>query len=128
MAEGVGRHFVAGWRAVPFWQGALTVAASPLVGLDRMAFGSRRALARDLELSDADRFVDSDSMEELMALLGDQRDRLLIAELDEIHRQRSSSRYWRSATRRTACRHRLDTSDGTGPHGLLTSRLGAPTL
>jgi AcrR family transcriptional regulator len=37
---------------------------------------------------------------------------------------RSSSRYWRFTTRRTACRHRLDTSEGTGPHGLLTSRLG----
>jgi hypothetical protein len=85
------QQFAAGWQAVPWWQRALTVVASPLVGLDRLAFGSRQALARDMELSDTDwhdQFVDIDSMNELMDLLGEQRDRLLIAELDEIHRQR----------------------------------------
>jgi hypothetical protein len=84
-------QFATGWQAVPWWQRAVTVVASPLVGLDRLAFGSRRALARDMELSDVDwhdQFADVDSMNELMSLLGDQRDRLLIAELDEIHRQR----------------------------------------
>lgn len=84
-------QFAAGWRAVPWWQRAATVVAAPMVGLDRLAFGSRRALARDMEQSDLDwhdQFVDVDSMQELVALLGEQRDRLLIAELDEIHRQR----------------------------------------
>lgn len=84
-------QFAAGWRAVPWWQRAFTMVAAPLVGLDRLAFGSRRALARDMELSDVDwhdQFADIESMDELMALLGEQRDRLLVAELDQIHCQR----------------------------------------
>jgi hypothetical protein len=84
-------QFAAGWHAVPWWQRALTMVASPLIGLDRLAFGSRRALARDMELSDTDwhdQFVDIDSTDELMDLVGEQRDRLLIAELDDIHHQR----------------------------------------
>jgi hypothetical protein len=84
-------QFAAGWQAVPWWQRAAVVVAAPLVGLDRLAFGSRRALARDLELTDVDwhdEFVDIDSMDELMDLLGEQRDRLLLAELDQIHRRR----------------------------------------
>lgn len=84
-------QFDAGWRALPLWQRAVAAVAAPLVGLDRLAFGSRRALARDLELTDVDwhdRLSDADTMEQLEDLIGDQRDRLLIAELDEIHRQR----------------------------------------
>jgi hypothetical protein len=84
-------QFAAGWRAVPWWQRALAVTASPLVGLHRLAFGSRRALARHLELTDTDwhdEFVNVDSMDELLALLGEQRDKLLITQMDEIHRQR----------------------------------------
>jgi hypothetical protein len=84
-------QFAAGWRAVPVWQRALAVAASPLVGLDRLVFGSRRALARGMELTDMDwhdQLLDIDSMDDLLALLGEQRDRLLIEEMDEIHRQR----------------------------------------
>jgi hypothetical protein len=86
-----GEQFAAGWQAVPLWQRALAVTVSPLIGLDRLAFGSRRALARDMELTDVDwqdTFADVDSAEELFALIGEQRDRLLIAELDRIHRQR----------------------------------------
>ena len=85
-------QFAAGWRAVPLWQRTLAVVASPLIGLDRLAFGSRRALARHLELTDVDwhdQMLDVDSMDDLLALLGEQRDKLLIAELDEIHRLRN---------------------------------------
>jgi hypothetical protein len=83
-------QFAAGWHAVPWWQRAAATAAAPLVGLDRLAFGSRRMLARGMEVSDTDwreQFVDVDSMDELIALLGDQRDRLLISDLDKIHRE-----------------------------------------
>jgi hypothetical protein len=84
-------QFAAGWRAVPLWQRAIAVTAAPLVGLHRLAFGSRRALARGLATDDTDwqdELLDIDSMDDLMALLGEQRDRLLIAELDLIHRER----------------------------------------
>ena len=82
-------------NAVPWWQRALAVTASPLVGLHRLAFGSRRALARHLELTDMDwhdEFVNVDSMDELLALLGEQRDKLLITQMDEIHRNGSTRR------------------------------------
>ncbi|MFI5897681.1 hypothetical protein ACIA5D_47110 [Actinoplanes sp. NPDC051513] len=84
------RQFATGWRAVPWWQRAVATVASPLVGFDRLAFGSRRALAAGMELSDTDwhdQLADVDSMGELMSLLGEQRDRLLISELDRIHRE-----------------------------------------
>ncbi|MEV0606228.1 hypothetical protein AB0I61_07670 [Polymorphospora rubra] len=84
-------QFAAGWRRVPLWQRALTLVAAPLVGLERLAFGSRRALARHLELTDADwhdEFSDPESVDDLLALLGDQRDKLLITAMDEIHQQR----------------------------------------
>ena len=84
-------QFSAAWRAVPLWQRALVVTAAPMVGLHRLAFGSRRALARDMKLDDLDwqdELLDIDSMDDLLALLGEQRDRLLITELDQIHRQR----------------------------------------
>jgi hypothetical protein len=76
---------------VPRWQRALAVTFSPLAGLDRLAFGSRRALARDMNLDDLDwqdELVNITSMDDLLALVGEQRDRLLIAELDQIHRDR----------------------------------------
>lgn len=85
-------QFTAGWREVPGWQRALAVAASPLIGLERLLFGSRRALARHLELTDLDwhdQMADIDSMEQLLGLLGDQRDRLLLAALDATHQQRA---------------------------------------
>jgi hypothetical protein len=84
-----GQQFATGWRAVPLRQRALAVVAAPLIGLERLAFGSRRALARHLELTDLDwhdQMLDVDTMEDLLALLGEQRDRLLIAESDKIHR------------------------------------------
>jgi hypothetical protein len=84
-------QFLAGWQKVPVWQKALAVTMGPLIGLERLAFGSRRALARDLELTDLDwqdELQDIDSIDDLFGLLGEQRDRLLIAELDEIHRRR----------------------------------------
>jgi hypothetical protein len=84
-------QFGAGWRRVPRWQRALAVTAAPLVGLHRLAAGSRRELARHLNLDDGDwpeRLADVESLAELEDLLGEQRDRLLIAELDRIHRQR----------------------------------------
>jgi hypothetical protein len=87
-----GQQFATGWRAVPLRQRALAVVAAPMLGLERLAFGSRRALARRLELTDLDwhdEMLNADSMEDLLALLGEQRDRLLIAELDRIHRLRS---------------------------------------
>lgn len=84
-------QFTAGWNRVPLWQRALAVTAAPLVGLHWLAAGSRRELARHLNLDDGDwqeRMADVESLEELEDLLGEQRDRLLIAELDRIHRQR----------------------------------------
>lgn len=84
-------QFAAGWRAVPVWQRALAVGIAPLIGLERLAFGSRRALARDMETDDLswqDELLDVESVDDLWALLGEQRDRLLIAGLDQIHRQR----------------------------------------
>lgn len=86
-------QFAAGWQAVPGWQRALALVVSPLVGLDRLVFGSRRALARHLELTDLDwhdQMADIDSMDELLELLGDQRDRLLLAALDAIHQHRAT--------------------------------------
>ncbi|WP_433384063.1 hypothetical protein ACQPZX_23065 [Actinoplanes sp. CA-142083] len=84
------RQFADGWRGVPWRQRATAAVMSPLVGLDRLAFGSRQAMARHLELSDTDwreGIAGIDSMDELMSLLGEQRDRLLIAELSRIHRE-----------------------------------------
>jgi hypothetical protein len=84
-------QFQAGWRKLPLWQRAVTSAASPLVGLDQLLFGSRRALARQVAMTDLDWYDEATeygSLEELMDLIGDQRERLLIAELDEIHRTR----------------------------------------
>lgn len=84
-------QFMAGWRKVPMWQRALAVGMGPLIGLERLAFGSRRAIARDMALTDLDwqdELQDIDSLDELFGLLGEQRDRLLIKALDEIHRQR----------------------------------------
>jgi hypothetical protein len=84
-------QFAAGWQAVPMWQRAIALTAGPLLGLHRMVAGSRRALARNMSLDDADwqdTFNAGESVEELMGLLGEQRDRLLLAELDRIHQQR----------------------------------------
>lgn len=47
-------QFIAGWRKVPSWQRALAVAMGPMVGLERLVFGSRRALARGMELTELD--------------------------------------------------------------------------
>jgi hypothetical protein len=90
-----GEQFAAGWRSVPPWQRAVAAVGAPLYGLGRLAWGTRRALARDLELSDSDwhdHLADTESVEELMSLLGEQRDRLLIAELDRIHQQHRGDR------------------------------------
>ncbi|WP_127503556.1 hypothetical protein [Actinoplanes solisilvae] len=87
-----GEQFTEGWRAVPWQQRAFALVGAPLAGLERLAFGSRRAMSRHLELDDTDfhdKFSDIESMAELMALIGDQRDQLLIAELDRIHRERA---------------------------------------
>ncbi len=84
-------QFAAAWHAVPLWQRALAVGAGPLVGLHRLAFGSRRALARHMATDDLDwqdELLHFDSVNDLLAVLGDQRDQLLIAELDRIHQQR----------------------------------------
>jgi hypothetical protein len=78
-------EFVAGWRQVPAWQRALITAAGPLVGLDRLAFGSRRSLAAHLELSDTDPHDPPAGAEELIGLIGAERDRLLMTALDAIH-------------------------------------------
>ncbi|BCB89679.1 hypothetical protein [Phytohabitans suffuscus] len=82
-------QFTTGWRAVPVWQRALAVGISPLIGLRRLVSGSRRALARNVSVDDLDwqdELLHIDTVNDLWALLGDQRDRLLIAELDRIHR------------------------------------------
>lgn len=84
-------EFTKGWNEVPLWQRALAVAGAPLFGLHQLAFGSRRALARELNLDDDDwpgAFAGVESFEELESLLGEQRDRLLLAELERIHRER----------------------------------------
>lgn len=78
-------EFVAGWRQVPAWQRALIMAAGPLVGLDHMAFGSRRSLAANLELNDTDSHDPPSRAEELVDLIGAQRDRLLMHALEAIH-------------------------------------------
>lgn len=86
-------QFTTGWRAVPVWQRALAVGTSPLIGLERLISGSRRALARDMNVDDLDwqdELVDVESLDDLWGLIGEQRDRLLIAELDQIHRQRQT--------------------------------------
>ncbi|MEJ3748522.1 hypothetical protein WEI85_35230 [Actinomycetes bacterium KLBMP 9797] len=62
-----------------------------MVGLQRLVSGSRRALARDMSVDDLDwqdELLEVESMDDLWALLGEQRDRLLVAELDQIHRER----------------------------------------
>jgi hypothetical protein len=86
-----GEQFDEGWRAAPVWERALTAAVVPVAALDRLVFGSRRMLARDLEETDLDwpdRMLDIDSKQELLALLTDRRDELLIDALDEIHQRR----------------------------------------
>ena len=86
-----GAQFAACWRLVPPWQRGLAMVVAPLIGVERLIRGSRRALARHLELTDAgwhDEMMDVGSMEELMDLLGNQRDKLLIAAMDDIHRRR----------------------------------------
>lgn len=83
-----GEEFTAGWRSVPLWQRALAVTVAPLVGLDMLAAGSRRTMARYLELTDGDwheRLSDAASMDDLMSLLGEKRDRLLMAEMHAVH-------------------------------------------
>jgi hypothetical protein len=85
------KQFAAGWQGVPAWQRALAVTMAPLEALDSALFGSRRALARNLEETDErwrDRLVDAGSLPELEALLLDDRDRLLMAAVDQIHRER----------------------------------------
>jgi hypothetical protein len=84
-------EFTTGWNEVPLWQRALATTMAPLFGLHQMAFGTRRAMARDMNLDDADwqdTFAGAESVEELLNLIGGQRDRLLLAELDRIHRER----------------------------------------
>ncbi|GIH20622.1 hypothetical protein [Rugosimonospora africana] len=84
-------QFTAGWNAVPLWQRAIVAVGAPLIALDRLAFGSRRKFAESLSTDDGDWqdiTADVESIDELWSLLGEQRDRLLIAELDRIHQQR----------------------------------------
>jgi hypothetical protein len=79
-------EFTAGWREVPPWQRALAMAAGPLIGLDRLAFGSRRSLAAGLALDDTDAHDPAPpGAENLVALLGAKRDRLLMTALEAIH-------------------------------------------
>ena len=85
-------QFTAGWKAVPAWQRVLAVGLGPLAGLEQALFGSRRELARQLNLDDVDwqdELLYVDSMDDLLALLGEKRDRLLVTELDRIHQQRA---------------------------------------
>ena len=86
-----GEQFDEGWRAVPAWERALTLAVAPVVALDGLVFGSRRMLARELEDTDLDwqdRALDVHSKHDLLALRTDLRDKLLIDALDEIHQRR----------------------------------------
>jgi hypothetical protein len=86
-----GAEFDAGWRALPLSQRAILSAAAPLMGIDQLLFGSRRALARQLELTDVewhDRAVEIDSTDQLYELILDRRDRRLVEALDGIHRDR----------------------------------------
>jgi hypothetical protein len=81
-------EFAAGWHAVPLWQRALAVTIGPLAGLEMLALGSRRQLASHLELTDHEwheRLSDAGSLDDLMSLLGEQRDRLLMAEMHAVH-------------------------------------------
>jgi hypothetical protein len=87
-----GEEFAEAWRAVPLWQRAMAMTAAPAVALNRLVFGSRRALARQMEETDLDwqdRALYIESKDDLLALLTDVRDRRLLEALDEIHRQRS---------------------------------------
>ncbi|MCY1145035.1 hypothetical protein OWR29_44150 [Actinoplanes sp. Pm04-4] len=90
-----GEQFSAGWQAVPWWQRAVATVGAPLVGLERLAFGSRRAMAAAMEVSDTDwreELARAESMDELLSLIGEQRDRLLVSELDDIHTHRAHER------------------------------------
>jgi hypothetical protein len=79
-------EFTTGWREVPAWQRALVMAAGPLIGLDRVAFGSRRSLAAGLALDDTDAHdPPPPGTENLLALIGAKRDRLLTTALDAVH-------------------------------------------
>jgi hypothetical protein len=78
-------EFVAGWRKVPAWQRALVMAAGPLIGLNHVAFGSRRSLAANLELADTDFRELPAGAEELVDLIGAKRDQLLITALEAVH-------------------------------------------
>jgi hypothetical protein len=78
-------EFAAGWRELPAWQRALMLAAGPLVGLDRLAFGSRRSLAAQLALDDSHGYDPPPATEKLFELLTAKRDRLLMDALEAVH-------------------------------------------
>jgi hypothetical protein len=81
---------------VPLRQRALAVTLGPLAGLQMLALGSRRQLAGHLELTDNEwheRLSGAGSLEDLMSLLGEQRDRLLMAEMHAVHRALHESPY-----------------------------------
>jgi hypothetical protein len=80
-----GEEFAAGWRELPAWQRALMMAAGPLIGLDHLAFGSRRSLAAHLALDDNDVHDPPPGAEKLLDLIIGRRDRLLMTALEAIH-------------------------------------------
>jgi hypothetical protein len=61
------------------------VAAGPLIGLDRLAFASRRSLAAELSLDDTDVHDPPPGREELLDLIVARRDRLLMKALEAVH-------------------------------------------
>jgi hypothetical protein len=82
-------EFDAGWRELPGWQRGLALAAFPLMGLHLLAFGSRRSLARGMQVDDTDwyerRARATSAQDNLLTLIGDKRDELLMTALDAVH-------------------------------------------
>ncbi len=81
-------EFAAGFRAIPARQRAIALVAAPLAGLGRLAYGSRRSIARHLTLDDTDwheRRAATGPLDDLLVLMVDKRDELLLTALDAVH-------------------------------------------
>lgn len=77
------KEFAAAWRQLPAWQRTLMMLTSPLAGLQRLALGDRRQFARGLAAVDT--FEPPPGYEQVVDLIGAQRDHLLMTALEAIH-------------------------------------------
>ncbi|MEQ7128482.1 hypothetical protein ABN034_28660 [Actinopolymorpha sp. B11F2] len=85
-----GQEFDAGWRTVPLLTRLLLMLTLPVFILYVFAFGSRARLAQQLALEDDHGLGGSEGDEDIDAILGDARDRLLIDALAKIHEDRGT--------------------------------------